>query len=266
MDIVILVRPGDSNPELRFCLRSLRNIEFDRLFISGYRPNWVRSEETVLIPNNLPRSKNNEVRNILNAINCNFLSENFILFNDDFYVMKKTKMTHNYNRGSIQGVADMYHGVFGFDTKYVRIMRATNEVIKDWGVMEPKSFELHLPLLVNKTIAREMLKRLAKDKINIINGNNGLNYHFRSLYGNYAEHFYGIKSEFHKDVKLYRPSSRENAYGIDQDLNFNFFSTQDNSFHFAEDKLKKFVRASQYEKPIINPILKSPYFNGRRMW
>lgn len=86
MIAVYPVRMGDRNEELRYSLRSLTNAGIDQVVIVGHKPAWVRNVEHIYVPQE-PRLKAKNVWGIYEAIAKDGPDE-FVLFNDDIYVMR----------------------------------------------------------------------------------------------------------------------------------------------------------------------------------
>jgi hypothetical protein len=78
------------------------------------------------------------------------ISDPFLLFNDDFYVMTKGSLPAPMHRGTIQSVIDWYAAQGIRSSRYVSGMRATKKRLEDLGIAEPLSYELHTPMLIDK--------------------------------------------------------------------------------------------------------------------
>lgn len=91
MDIAyILKEKPDNYDELRYSLRSLKNIQHDKLFICGYLPKFINNRKVTYIPTLQTLSKYENARNNkIELCKCSLLSDDFILFNDDFYMLEK---------------------------------------------------------------------------------------------------------------------------------------------------------------------------------
>lgn len=190
MDIVYPIKKTIKNEDLRYSLRSLCNIEHNKVFIIGELPDWV-SEEVYYIPvqQNLDRYEAT-TNNIKIACQCKELSNNFILMNDDFFIINKiTEADLNLNRGPLKDTVDFYHENHSPLTRYDKLVENAMNMLKLQGFNNPISFELHAPMIINKNNFLTIL-----DKIN----NESLHCCKRSVYGNYF-----IKdSKTIKDVKV----------------------------------------------------------------
>jgi len=230
MDIVYFVREGDDNEELRYSLRSLVNIPHGTVHIVGYKPCWVKNVNH--IPVEQTGIKNtNTTRNLYVAAESEEVSDNFILMNDDFFIMKPIEEIPNLNRGYIVDVAEYYQQ---FNSPYFKGMVETHNYILSLGYKSPLSYELHVPMVMNKYNVVDMLDQYYFDapEVSIL--------HKRSLYGN----MFNYGGETIKDVKVYKVDG-----SFDEDSTF--LSTQDNIWDDSEIGRfirTKFTEKSQYEE------------------
>src|SRR5690606_30767194 len=89
MDVVYPLPPKRAAyEELRYSLRSLANLPHDRVFIAGGLPNWVDNVEHIETVQEWPSKYVNLCVNIASACCDDRVSDPFILFNDDFFVME----------------------------------------------------------------------------------------------------------------------------------------------------------------------------------
>ena len=225
MDVVYLVRPGDDNDELRYSLRSLTNLPHDQVWVSGYRPYWVENVQ-VIKGNTHPMNSNaNVYNNLLRAMECDEISDQVIVFNDDFYV---TEPVTTIKPWYLATLAEHYNSPdTSCNPTRTQSLVKTEAVLRDWGVDEPLSFELHTPFVVDRERMRDILVRFS-----IHQPNNPLQ--ARSLYGNLVDE-YALQ---HDDVKAYGSGS----------LNRPFHSTFAGSFpYFRQDLDELFPDPSRYE-------------------
>ncbi len=88
MDILYVVKSEILNDDLRFSLRSLDKYAtgFDRVFIAGYRPIYVKGATPVPVRQTGTKYQN-VLNNILEAVRNTDISDNFVLMNDDFIAL-----------------------------------------------------------------------------------------------------------------------------------------------------------------------------------
>jgi hypothetical protein len=170
-DIVYVVKPGDDNQELRFSLRTLRNLPHGRVFVAGYCPRWLKG--VTPIPVRQAGTKfANSTGNLRAAAEHPEVSEDFLYFNDDFFVMSPVDRMPVLHRGPVSTVED-YYSTRG-KGPYLEGLRGTRGLLLELGFDEPLSYELHVPMLLNKQRLLETLELGADLPV----------LHKRTLYGN----------------------------------------------------------------------------------
>lgn len=206
-DVLYFVKESEINEELKYSLRSLKNLNHGKVFIAGYKPSWV-SDKVYHIPSQQSGEKYENVRSSrLAAMNDPRLGDDYILMHDDYFIMKPTKHVPVLRRmKNIEHYIDLYTRL---DPKSIFLskMKKTRDVLNSLGIDEISSYELHVPMLFNKKKLQEMY-----DKVPI-------GCQLRTLYGNY----YHLGGERVPDVKIIRD---------DQDIPYDqqFLSTIDESF------------------------------------
>lgn len=232
LDVVYTVKNAPHNEELRWSLRSLRNLPgIGKVWIYGGLPNCVNPEAVnyVKVLQNQGNKWDNTALQLIKICENDNITENFIWFNDDFFVMQETDRLEYYkDRTLSQRILD-----FNKRTPYVsrgkyamRLRRA------EWALNSKqkttRNFELHIPMVFNR---EKLLKT-----IHNFRGQGAK----RSLYGNcYIEN--PIQRD---DIKIYelnqKPTKKED-----------FLSTTDATFRSGEVGKyirSKFRKASPYEK------------------
>jgi hypothetical protein len=226
MDVVYPVRPGASHEELRFSLRSIAaNLAHDRVWLVGYRPAWVAGVEHVAAPT---LDRWSTVPSHLRAITAlPELGEEFIYLNDDFFVLRPAAGAPVWHRGPIAAeVAAHPAGTWR------RGQAETLELLRCWGIREPLSYELHVPMVMTTTILAEALARAAT-------AGPFAALAYRSLYGNVA----GVGGEPTQDVKIFGRTARI-------PIGATFLSTNDDSFangRVGRQLRARFPEACRYE-------------------
>lgn len=220
MDAVYTCRHG-ANEELRYSLRSLDNLEgVDRVWVVGGAPRWYTGSFIPVAPS---LNKYDTVRNNLHAILGSDVSEEFVLMNDDFFIMGKTPPL-----SLVEGL--LLHRMQRFqhaqpNGRYTRELEITYKfLLKEVGY--PLSFELHTPMVMHKEGLRQVLKMP------------GL---WRSVYGNLFVHEW----ELADDVKLYG--------GDPWYLHTPFLSTTDGSFKLHQDKFELLFSTPSRFELLTNP-------------
>ena len=235
MDIVYLVKECKDNPELTYSMRSLANLPHNRVFMVGGCPDNINKAKITHIT---ALQRNNKYKNTTNNLQlaCQHkeLSEDFILMNDDFFVIKPIKdpvAELNLCRGSMDKVINDYKRRFHNEcSSYLQGMQQTKIFLQDIGIANPLSYELHIPMVINKQKFLEMFKLPYINSIQVL--------HKRSLYGN----LYLKNSPAINDVKVLV----DYFYPLGTDK---FLSTEDNSFQRCKSFLNNlFPEKCEYEK------------------
>lgn len=192
MDILYTLAENYDGAELRYSLRSLKNIPHERVFIVGGCPKWVKN--VIHIPATQSGTKyKNTTENLKIACNDTRLSEDFIFFNDDFFVIKTIKdpvKELNIYMGTVQSIIDALYKWHPFGSAYIRGMEETRVLLCELGKQEPLSYELHIPCIFNKYNYLKMFDIEGVKDINCL--------HKRTLYGN----LYRTGGKYMQDVKV----------------------------------------------------------------
>lgn len=222
LDVVYIVKPGDNNPELRYSLRSLANMPHGAVYMVGHKPKWVQGVEH--IPGNALTVKEHNVHDNLRRACAALNADRFIVMNDDFYVMQPVRALTAAHRGSLaQHVAKL-----DLKTSWGRSLAVTFAVLIKEGFVDPLSYELHRPVLMERDKLAEVLEI-------------GLEQEtwpqWRTMYGNWWK----VRANVAPDVKL-----RTSAQGIPTGP---FVSTDDHTFRLLRPYLDAvFPSAGRYER------------------
>ena len=227
MDIVYVVkRAADNGDELRYSLRSLRNIDHDNVWIVGQNYPWTKNVR--FLESTQAKSSWTNVHNSLKKV-CleQDLSDDFIFFNDDFYVMQKFEEMPTLHGGPFEDLKNRYS--LGEKHYYARIVRNTFAYLKD----DAKNYDLHVPMALNKNL----LPGVIEDATDML---------FRSIYGNR----YSVGGEYYKDTKVRSKKHTAPARTPEEIMKSPFVSTSNASFwkSFAGDYIREsFPNKSDYE-------------------
>lgn len=219
LDIVYFVKEGYENEELRYSLRSIdQNLPHRNVWIYGWPPCGIRPDRVARFAQT-GKTKWDRVRSMYKKLVLNDdLSSDFILFNDDFFVMKPITDLKQYYDGTLEDRINVIEKHFNGPTKYTMRLRRTHDHLKKLK-LPVKNYELHIPIIINK---KKFLEQL-----DLYSGLDGAS---RSFYGN----TYKIGGTKRKDVKV---------YDLDDNFNHNtdFLSTTDVSFE--DGKVGEFIRS-----------------------
>ncbi|MER6975690.1 hypothetical protein ABT317_01090 [Streptomyces carpinensis] len=211
-DLVVPVREGMVNQQLRYALRSWEaHLPHRRVWIIGYRPPWVGGVEHIPTQQAGGTKFQNTTLAMRHACQHPEISDPFLWANDDMFLMEPLDRMPMLHRGPVREVEQYYAA--RASGAYLRGMRATRQLLADLGHQDPLSYELHVPLPVRKA---GMLRALDAGQ-----GVEAL--HKRSLYGNLAQ----IGGEQIRDVKVMHRGPRF-------DRSTPFLSTMPDSFTNGE--------------------------------
>lgn len=180
-----------NNNELRYSLRSFEKhlSGIGTLFIvadiSGL-PKWLNNFVHIICPDITNTPAINTCKKILKACNDKRVSKNFLLSNDDFFLLKDFEASTfpNYFRG------DLLHNIqLDKNSTYQKSKIATAAILKRLG-KQTRHFGVHCPMITNKLSFIKV--------ISAFNIYNSVGYLTRSLYGNVL----GLEAEEKKDCKL----------------------------------------------------------------
>lgn len=216
-DIIYILRNG-KNEELRYSLRSVeKNYPHKRVIFYGGKPDGI--EPDLFVPYTQPGdTKWEKVRNTIELICKNDnLTEDFILFNDDFFIMKPVETPTNYYDGTLaERINSIERALFGRHSVYSDRLRHLAETLKNAGVTNPLNYAHHTPMIINREKMLETLKKYPNEPM------------FRALYGNINQ----IGGENMPDVKFYQ---RRQPFPVGQ-----YASTADESW--SQEKIGQIIR------------------------
>ena len=227
LDIVYFVKPDLVNNELRYSLRSVeKNFPSRKVIFYGGQPIELIPDMACPVIQH-GQNRYEKVRNMLRAACENDeITEDFWLFNDDFFVLSRVRSEKPFIRGTLQSrIKDIEAKQNGMTTAYSRQLRRTMHILKINGYQQ-LDYALHVPMLINRSKALEVINAFPDSPM------------FRSLYGNYWD----LGGTVIDDVKI------QNNAAVPEDAKY--LSTDDNSFSKCQagDYLRsRFTKPSKYE-------------------
>lgn len=226
LDVVYFVKDGLRNDELRYSIRSVfSNLEYNMIWIYGGCLRDIVPDVRVRVEQE-GRTKWDRVRNMYQMVCKNKeITDNFIMFHDDFFVMQPTKRIDPIHRCSLEDHIKILEP--HKPTEYSKLLRRCRQVFPD---KDPLSYEVHTPFIFNKEHLLEILGSFPD--LHCI----------RSIYGNI---YYGDISKRSNDVKIFDDSPSFD-YKSSQ-----FLSTDDSLVNVNNDIWrwirKQFPTKSKYE-------------------
>lgn len=207
-DIVYILRNDIDSDEIRYSLRSVEKyFPHGKVWFYGGKPAGIEPDEYVKVIQQ-GASRYAKVTNTIRQICMNDdITEDFWLFNDDFFVMQRTKEPDPQYNG------DLYRHIVQIENRHSMTTSAYSKKLRETVIqLERKgygtlNYAVHVPILINKAKAIDTLNEFSGYPM------------FRSLYGNM--HQIGGRNE--EDVKVNKP--------LDSfDKNSKFLSTNDVTF------------------------------------
>lgn len=234
-DIVYFLKDEPVNEELCYSLRSVeQNFEYRQVWFYGGCPDALEPDKHVTMSQTAP-SKFERVRAMLyEACKNDEITEDFWLFNDDFFIMKPVSedMPALYNK-TIPERINKIEARHGGQIEYTKRLRHLVKTLEDAG--KPLlDYAVHKPMLINRKKMLEVLDKFPDEPMS------------RSLYGNYWQISGISKPDMKIEVARY---SKIHVAMRDWD----FLSTSDRSFKYGNVGLylrNKFSEPSRFERGV----------------
>lgn len=230
LDIVYMVKDAIYNEELKYSMRSVdANFPHNKVWFIGGRPMHIRPDKQIIV-NQKGKTKWDKVRAMLELVGKNnSITEDFILFNDDFFVMRPMMAMPTFVCGTLEQLCrriERKNG--GKPTQYTLKLEDTIKTLERDG-LPTHNFELHVPMVLNRKKLLQIIGKYPDAKGT------------RSLYGNtyLTDHMY-----YMKDVKIFDTKTEPSPDKV-------FLSTEDTSFSkgkVGEYIRKTFPNKSRWEK------------------
>jgi len=218
-DFVYICREG-FNEELRYSIRSvMQNFPDPNIWVVGGKPRWYIGNY-IQVPQTNDKYTN-MYENWDTILRSKQIKPNFVLMNDDFYLIKPITKIPVYHGGDLLDKVQTYERLeTGYG--YTKKLRFTYELIKDLFADEPIDYDLHVPITFSKTKLAKIFDKTQTDLL------------WRSVYGN----CFAIGGEQLPDVKVYtRGAMKKNSYKPTADSVW--LSSDDHSFKF---KIKNIIK------------------------
>ena len=223
MDVIYFVKQSKTNDELKYSLRTLKNLPHDKVYFFGGCPDGLKPD--VYVPIKQKGTKYDNVKMMYNHVVNSDVSNDFIMMNDDFFIMDKIETIKPCFRCSMYEYIVRIENNYGMaSTDYTRRLRKTTAALEQAG-LDTKCYELHIPFVYNK----EKLK-IALQKFPNYKGT-------RSIYGN----MFIKDADKIPDVKILKLNTPlpEGPFISTSDLTWKYF--------ISEPIRQKFNKPSKYE-------------------
>lgn len=226
MDVVYILRNDIEGDELRYSLRSLKNLPHDLVWFFGGEPKGLKPDIQMTMTQKGVSTWEKVCWTILQACSNESVSEDFYLFNDDFFVMKPVKEVPAYYDGTLlKRIEDLKRKTGGLGSLYSNELEKARTALMQ-NHKKTYNYAVHIPMVINKSKALAVLNNFKRISM------------FRSVYGNY----WNVGGRQMADVKI--TDSRQ------PDKNATFISTSEHSFEkcaVGEYIREHFTEKCEYE-------------------
>ena len=232
LDVVYICRDG-LNEELRYSIRSVvKNLPHSKIWVVGGKPPWYKGNHIRVKQSG---TKFENARANMEAIVRNEnISDNFILMNDDFYIISPVDEVRYYHAGSLSNKLEYFMSTHPTST-YTTLLNKSMKTLQEMGIHDPLDYALHIPMVMNKQLLSEILP---------------LSISWRLAYGNIYNvdsHYVECPEGYSKDVKVYIKDGKLTDI-TKSPLSKIYLSSDDNSFQRIRNTLKtQFPKPTQYE-------------------
>ncbi len=208
-DVVYILKNNYSSEELRYSLRSVvENFPYRKIWFYGGKPDGIEPDEYVEYIQ-VGKTKWEKVNNTLRLICQNDeITEDFWLFNDDFFIMQKVTDLEPMYAGTLESrVKSIQSKRNGRPSQYSIQLKGAARILKAEGY-DTLNYALHVPMLINREKALQTLEKFNNCPM------------FRSLYGNH----HSIGGCQVRDVKINDLDKEPTGFEV-------LLSTKDSSFN-----------------------------------
>jgi len=161
--VCYIVGPKDPGDQLRYSLRSLRNLDHDGVTIAGYIPQWVTNVET--IPVRQTRTKHANVRAAIKEVCARY--DRWVLHWDDVFTTRPTKLEPA-NRGTVRSLVDSFRQR-GPLNSYILDIEKTGKVLERQGFEDPLAFDcIHIPQIIESEHMIRAIEVAEKHRVNAV--------------------------------------------------------------------------------------------------
>lgn len=212
-DVVYLLKEADENPELVYSIRSVvENFPHKRIVFSGGKPKNLEPDLHIKVKQDRASKWENTRKNLQAIVDDDRITENFWLFNDDFFALEPiSEDIHSYYDNYIEDVIKKTERGFGHPIDWTRRLRHLIDILRENKLPE-RNYAVHKPMLISRKKLKAVLEKFPDEPM------------IRALYGNY----YHLRGENSPDYKV-----RVQNYNLNRIKKWNFVSTQDDSFMYG---------------------------------
>lgn len=217
-DIIYILKSELDTDELRYSLRSVEeNFPHRYVWFIGGQPKGFKPDRAIAHKQTGPTKWDQIKSSMWKAVMNDELTEEFYLFNDDFFVMQRfTGKFINYADRTLTDRIEDFRLENPWLVPYARTLVKAREELKSMGCGQV-NFEVHLPMLMEKQKVISSINKCSSPQM-------------RSVYGNIN----AIAYVQHDDVKVYDLDNVPKCP--------DFLSTNDKTF--THGKVGEYIRAT----------------------
>jgi hypothetical protein len=233
MDVVYICRNGD-NEELRYSIRSVvANFPYDKIWVVGGKPDWYCGNH-IPVPQDQDKYSNARANMKAIAASDSPISNNFILMNDDFFILSPIKSVPYYYGGTLYSKIESLKKKYR-RSSYITMLSKSYRFLRRKGIKDPLDYTLHIPFKMNKNKLRSII-------------DTGISW--RLAYGNLYS-VGGTRVDIidgvNRDVKVYMQNNKLSDIPANS-IASTFLSSEDKSFQYLRDRLNEmFPEPSEFE-------------------
>ena len=216
-DIVYVLKNDVKAEELRYSLRSVcENFPYRKIWFYCGCPEGIKPDEYVPFIQKGVMTWEKTTSTVEEICKNKNITEDFYLFNDDFFIMKPVEDMPIYYDGTLfRRIQQIQKKRGGAPSLYSMQLSQTRDALQEYG-FKTFNYAVHMPMLINRKKALEVIRQYPKLRM------------FRSVYGNVAN----VGGEQHKDVKIANKD-------IEPNKDCDFLSTSDGEL--SESKVGRFI-------------------------
>lgn len=215
-DVVYILKQDIDSEELRYSLRSVcENFPVNEVWFFCGCPEWAQPDHHVPFQQ-VGDSWQRQFETFGEIARTEGVTEEFYLFNDDFFIMRPYTMSGRESSGTLYARALAVELAYGMETAYSKRLKHTEKMLRLKN-LDIISYEVHMPMLMEKSKVAQTYAEFDNRSF------------FRSAYGN--QHFIG--GEIVRDCKV----ATVEPYDKDAPL----LSTNDRNF--ACEEVGRFIRS-----------------------
>ena len=209
-DVVYILANDIKSDEIKYSVRSVvENFPYNRIVFYGGKPKGIEPDIYVEVEQ-IGFDRYEKVNYTLQKIFADDnLTDDFWLFNDDFFIMKPIEDVPYGIRGTLGYRIKELNTLYGPSGGYIKAQQAVKNYLEHKG-FDSINYDLHIPMLINRKLGAATLAEHPNQKL------------FRSLYGNVNK----IGGTYMNDVKVY-------GAGDEPDKDSPLLSTKDSSFRYG---------------------------------